>query len=826
MMQFLKFLTHPRKALDDAVQAEIAKSSATPREHKLGKIVRDDDPITGQRDPLDPRGRTSGATTGLFGEDGMFIGAEKFPTESDFRQVSRADGSRLQYVGDSAVIVGDSIGSQGGPNSGRGSWSSYGVPEALMGWYASQSFIGYQACAIIAQHWLIDKCCSMPGEDATRNGYTVTVSSDAMDTELNPDKVTEVVARLQDLDNDFNITDELIQFWRFTQIYGIRVALFDIESDDPEYYSKPFNIDGVKRGAYKGIRQIDPYWMMPVLANGETSDPTNPHFYDPSFWIIAGKKFHRSHLIIGRGPEPADVLKPSYQFGGIPLVQRIYERVYAAERTANEGPLLAMTKRTTVLKTNLSLAEANPVRFRNRILAWTELRDNFGVKTVNTEDAIEQHDTALADLDVVIQGQYQLVAGMAKVPYVKLMGSSPGGFNATGEHETKSYHEHLESVQKFLSPLLTRHHELLARSVLGDEIPNDLPVKHTWNRVDSFTALELADLNLKKAQTDEILVTTVAAISSDESRTRLKNDPLAGYGHLSDMEAETEIGITPEVAQGQMEAEAKETTALATASETDPATAGVSMEAGGGPLETLRELSSIIKGLHGEYDPRSVVSELEAIVQGLMGGGGDQAVLAEAIGIMEELVASQNAKSHAVKPSVKGLSNETLVKAQGVRAGDGNQIGLPADGGAARSHRTFRQHKYRRLTVSIENPAGSIRSGVAKDGTHWRSQMPFDYGFINGTKGADGDEVDAFVGPVPGGKLFIINQIEPTTGKFDEHKVMIGFASEFDALKAYREAYQPGWKGLMSCWEVTPGELTEWLREDDLTRPYRDLYHD
>lgn len=822
MIKFLKHLLHPRKLLDDAVQAEVAKASGQPREERAGRIVRDADPINVSGDPLTTRGRQ--LTTG-FGENQMFATADQFPTESSFR--SGANG--LQYVGDSALVVADSnVTGSGGVGAGRGTWAAYGVPESLMSWYSSHSFIGYQSCAIMAQHWLIDKCCAMPGEDAVRNGYTVSVASDAMDTELDPDKVTKVVAKLQDLDNDFNITDELIQFWRFTQIYGIRVAVFDVESDDPKYYEKPFNIDGVKPNSYKGIRQVDPYWMTPVLVGRETSDPTNPHFYDPSFWVIAGKKYHRSHLIIGRGPEPADILKPSYQFGGIPLVQRIYERVYAAERTANEGPLLAMTKRTTVLKTNLATAEANPIRFRNRILAWTELRDNFGVKTVNTDDVVEQHDTGLADLDVTIMTQYQIVAGMAKVPATKLLGTSPKGFGATGEHETKSYHEHLESVQKFLTPLLTRHHELLARSVLGDEIPSDLPVKHTWNRVDTFTALELADLNLKKAQTDEILVTTVAAISSDESRTRLKNDNLSGFGHLSDMEAETEIGITPEVKQGEIEAQAKETTALAKEGEAAAAetNAGVSMESGAGPLESMRELASIIKGLHGEYDPRTVVSELEMIVQGLSQGGGDQAVLAEAIGIMEELVAAQNAKAHTVKGSVKGVSNDTLVKAQGVRASDGNQTGLPDNGGANHSHRSFRQHKYRRLTVSIENPAGSIRSGVAKDGTHWRSQMPFDYGFINGTKGADGDEVDAFIGPAPGGKLFVINQIEPTTRKFDEHKVMIGFNSEHDALAAYRNAYQPGWKGLASCWEVTPGELTEWLREDDLSRPYRELYAD
>ena len=32
-----------------------------------------------------------------------------------------------------------------------------GIPEAQFGWYASQGFIGYQACAILAQHWAQDR---------------------------------------------------------------------------------------------------------------------------------------------------------------------------------------------------------------------------------------------------------------------------------------------------------------------------------------------------------------------------------------------------------------------------------------------------------------------------------------------------------------------------------------------------------------------------------------------------------------------------------------------------------------------------------------------
>ena len=52
-------------------------------------------------------------------------------------------------------------------------------------------------------------------------------------------------------------------------------------------------------------------------------------------------------------------MKPAYLYGGLPVPQLISERVYAAERTANEAPMLAMTKRLTVLKCDITQAVAN-----------------------------------------------------------------------------------------------------------------------------------------------------------------------------------------------------------------------------------------------------------------------------------------------------------------------------------------------------------------------------------------------------------------------------------------------------------------------------------
>ena len=94
------------------------------------------------------------------------------------------------------------------------------------------------------------------------------------------------------------------------------------------------------------------------------------------------------------------------------------------------------------------------------------------------------------------------------------------------------------------------------------------------------------------------------------------------------------------------------------------------------------------------------------------------------------------------------------------------------------------------LTIRIENPAGSVRHGVGRDGKEWSATMPAHYGYISGTKGFDGDEVDVWIGPVPDlAHVYVINQLRLGTDRFDEHKVGMGFHHESDFLSVYRMAY-------------------------------------
>lgn len=388
-----------------------------------------------------------------------------------------------------------------------------GVPDNVIGWFLSQGFIGHQLCAVMAQQWLVNRACKIPPEDATRNGWKITGLS------------TDKIQHLEKLDRKRGVKRQVQEYARFNRVFGIRIAIYRVDSGDPQYYEKPFNIDGVNEGSYRGISQVDPYWCAPELEGIDVSDPSSENFYEPTYWRIANKRYHRSHLVIIRYAEVPDVLKPTYQFGGLPLPQLIWERVYGAERSANEGPQLLMSKRLNVVKTDLEQAMADPDRYVEKQQSFAESRDNFGLLNIGESDEYSQHETSLGDVDAVIMTEYQLVAAVAEMPATKLLGTSPKGFNPTGEFETGAYRETLAGIQEHsCTPFLNRHYQLLTKSEFGES----MDIEVVWNPLDEPTETEQAQTGLAKAQTAEIYQ-NLGVVSAQQNQQKLKDDESSGY---------------------------------------------------------------------------------------------------------------------------------------------------------------------------------------------------------------------------------------------------------------------------------------------------------
>lgn len=144
-------------------------------------------------------------------------------------------------------------------------------------------------------------------------------------------------------------------------------------------------------------------------------------------------------------------------------------------------------------------------------------------------------------------------------------------------------------------------------------------------------------------------------------------------------------------------------------------------------------------------------------------------------------------------------------------------------GNYKKGHLSFGGYDY-----TVETPKGVTRSGKDEQGKPWSVTMHDTYGYILGKIGVDGDHIDMFINDAADldtfdGNVYVVDQVNPETGEFDEHKVMYGYPSEEAATEAYLANYSKGWKGLGKVTSVTKATFDKWLESSDRkTKPFAD----
>lgn len=144
-------------------------------------------------------------------------------------------------------------------------------------------------------------------------------------------------------------------------------------------------------------------------------------------------------------------------------------------------------------------------------------------------------------------------------------------------------------------------------------------------------------------------------------------------------------------------------------------------------------------------------------------------------------------------------------------------------GNYKKGHLSFGGYDY-----TVETPKGVTRSGKDEQGKPWSVTMHDTYGYILGKIGVDGDHIDMFINDAADldtfdGNVYVVDQVNPETGEFDEHKVMYGYPSEEAATEAYLANYSKGWKGLGKVTSVSKATFDKWLESSDRkTKPFAD----
>ena len=405
--------------------------------------------------------------------------------------------------------------------------------------FFSHSFIGWQACALLTQNAYIKKACEIPARDAIAVDYKLHfIEGDDQDPSTDKDKEEELLKALKlKSDREMKIKNICRDANIFKKTYGqiLIVPTFNVDVDMEE----PFDLSKIKKGTYTGMQIIQPFWVQYQMGVEQLSRPDRAGFYEPEYYTIPNKaKIHKSWVIkLVNGVCP-DILKPVYYYGGIPLTQQIYERVYCAEKVANEAPKLALTKRLLTVDGDIYNLTANSDDAYNNLQTIMTIRDNMGLLVKDKDTSVTQIDTSLTDFDALIMTQFQLVAAIAEMPVTKLMKTQLKGLANTGDYETKDYAQNLVEIQENdFNVILERHYQLLGMSEHG----KDLGLDFVWNPIDTPSETEMAQIESQQANTDATYV-SAGILDASEVRTMLRSNEDSRFRNLAEEMPESEMG--------------------------------------------------------------------------------------------------------------------------------------------------------------------------------------------------------------------------------------------------------------------------------------------
>lgn len=393
-----------------------------------------------------------------------------------------------------------------------------------MGQYPITSFIGYGALQQIAQNGMIRACIQTVADDITRKWLTITGGDDK----------AEQVAQLQDLQESKYHLREV--FHEASTLSGYMGGAFIFIDTGEEDLSLPLRITNysaeLRKDASLRFVVIDPVNVTPGDYNSD--NPLKRDYMKPRWWWVLGTRVHASRLIpLLDNPAPT-LLRPAYNFLGIPQAQILWDyvlhwnqcRVYVADLIKKVSLLVFQTDTDAIFNT------PDGVRmFDIRMRALQRYRDNNSVFVCNKEqEGVANIQTSIAGCTDVVRQSLEMIAAINRTPAVKLLGISPSGFNATGESDITNYYDYIRSKQELRRGAIMqclKAIELVEFDEIDESIDFEFCELGTDNEVNvAQTAQTRAGMLVQLAQ--------IQAISAEEVRQAAKEDPSMRLGFLSD----------------------------------------------------------------------------------------------------------------------------------------------------------------------------------------------------------------------------------------------------------------------------------------------------
>ena len=309
-----------------------------------------------------------------------------------------------------------------------------------LGQYPITSFVGYGVLQQIAQQGLIRACIQTVSDDLSRKWIKIDGCDD-------PQKLEIIENELKKL----HIKDLFHKAVTTTGYMGGAFIFIDTGEDD---LTLPLAINDLsaelKEGSKVKFVVVDPVNVSPIEYN--CINPLRDDYMQPRMWQVLGKRVHASRLLPFVENQPPMLLKPNYNFLGIPQAQILWDYVRHFNQTRASTARLLEKISLLVVQTDMDavLSDEHGIELFDAKMEFLErYRNNDSVFVCDKEsEGVMNVQTTIAGCTDVVRQSLELIACINRTPAVKLLGISPSGFNATGESDLKNYYDYISSKQE------------------------------------------------------------------------------------------------------------------------------------------------------------------------------------------------------------------------------------------------------------------------------------------------------------------------------------------------------------------------------------------
>lgn len=418
-----------------------------------------------------------------------------------------------------------------------------------LGQAAAPQFVGYGALQNMAQNGLLRACIETVADDMTREWIRLRGgATDAEDAAAASDRLKELEAALtrHELQSVFHEAAELVGY------EGGAFVFIDTGAAG-EQLMTPLHLGPAcaEFGPGRPLRftVVDPVNVFPGDYN--STSPLRADYFRPRWWWVLGERVHESRLIRLVANEVPVLLRPAYNFMGLPQAQILWDYVLHFQECRTAEARLLKKFSMTVFKTSMQdilLSAQGTADLDRRVRYMIQTMSNDGVLAVDkdSEDVIKL-ETPLSGVTDIVRQALEFLAALNRTPAVKLLGISPSGFNATGESDIRNYYDHIASQQeKVLRPGIRR-------ALMCVQL-------HEFRAIDTGLDFDFAPLGeedraalatQQKTRADTVAVyLDRGVVSAEEARSALASDPDSPFADIDPEELPEGAGEAGDVPPG------------------------------------------------------------------------------------------------------------------------------------------------------------------------------------------------------------------------------------------------------------------------------------